>query len=161
MGYETLIAWLGPQFGNYLRPTMVMVNALLVNPLNNLTMVAIWAIAGLLGGMIAGKKAGAFVVGLVSWLSCFAVLAFCVVQLFLGGLDLGSLPPVPPGESLVYVLSVPLVQSAVGSLLGLISGSGGTPDFASLIVPVLVWFFVPLIIVTVAAIIGGTIRKKE
>jgi len=138
-----------------------MVNTMLVNPLNNLTMVAIWAIAGLVGGMIAGKKAGAFGIGLLAWLSCLGILAFCGVQLFMSGLNLGTLPPVPPGESLVSVLSIPIVQSAIGSLLGLISGIGGTPDLTALIMPVLIWFFTPLIIVTVTAIIGATIRKKE
>jgi hypothetical protein len=79
----------------------------------------------------------------------------------MSGLNLGTLPPVPPGESLVSVLSIPIVQSAIGSLLGLISGIGGTPDLTALIMPVLIWFFTPLIIVTVTAIIGATIRKKE
>lgn len=140
---------------------MVMVNSMLVNPLNNLTMVAIWAVAGLVGGMIAGKKAGAFVVGLLTWLCCLGILAFCVIQIISSGFSLGSLPPVPPGESLVNILSIPLIQSAVGSLLGLISGMGGSPDLTALLAPLLLWFFTPLIIVTVAAVIGGAIRKKE
>lgn len=140
---------------------MVMVNTLLVNPLNNLTMVAVWAVAGLVGGIIAGKKAGAFVVGLLTWLCFLGMTAFCAFQLFTSGLNFGSLPPIPPGQSLVYILSIPLIQSAIGSLLGLISGGGGSINLAAILVPVLVWFLTPLIVVTVAAIIGATIRKKE
>jgi hypothetical protein len=140
---------------------MVMVNSMLVNPLNNLTMVAVWAVAGLVGGMIAGKKAGAFVVGLLTWLCFLGMTAFCAFELIMSGFSFGSLPPIPPGQSLVYILSIPLVQSAVGSLLGLISGSGGSINFTAIIMPVLVWFLTPLIVVTVAAIIGATIRKKE
>jgi len=144
-----------------MRPTLVLVNAMLVNPLNNWVMTAIWVIAGLVGGMIAGTKAGGFVVGLVTWLSCLGILVFCAVQLLMGGLSLGSLPPLPPGSSLVDVLTIPLVQSAITEVLALISGGGGGFDPVALILPLVVYFLVPIIIVTVAGVIGAVIRKKE
>lgn len=161
LGYNTIIQWLAPQLGNYIRPALVMVNALLLNPLNNWVMVAIWAGAGLLGGMIAGTKAGAFVVGLVTWFCCMLILAFCVVQLFVGGLNLGALPPIPPGTSIVDILSIPLVKSAIGDVLALIAGGGGGLDPLSLILPMVIYLVVPIIVVTVSGIIGATIRKKE
>lgn len=138
-----------------------MVNALLLNPLNNWIMVAIWAVAGLVGGMIAGTKAGAFVVGLVTWFCCMGILAFCVVQLFFGGINLGSLPPMPPGSSLVDILTIPLVQSAISDVLALIAGGGGGLDPLALIMPMVIYIVVPIIIVTVAGVIGAIIRKKE
>ncbi len=163
-GYNTLILWLSPQLGNYVRPTMVLVNAVLVNPLNNWIMVAIWAAAGFIGGVIAGTKKGAFVVGLFTWLSVLLILVFCVYQLFTAGLDLGSLPPMPPGTSITDLLGIPLIQSIFSELLVLIggmSGGGGGLDIMAILTPILIWLFTPVIVVIVAGIIGASVRPKE
>ncbi|MBN2229013.1 MAG: hypothetical protein JW779_05420 [Candidatus Thorarchaeota archaeon] len=161
-GYNTLILWLSPQLGNYVRPTMVLVNAVLVNPLNNWIMVAIWAAAGFVGGLVAGTKKGAFVVGLFAWLSVILILVFCVYQLITAGFDLGTLPPLPPGTSITDLLSIPLVQSIFSELLVLIGGmSGGGLDILSILTPILIWLFTPVIVVIVAGIIGATVRPKE
>ncbi len=139
-----------------------MVNALLVNPLNNVIMVAIWAIAGLVGGIIAGTKKGAFVVGLLTWLSCIGILVFCAFQLFQSGVELGTLPPMPQGGSIVDVLSIPLVQSLIGDLLGIIGlGSGGEPDIMAILTPLVIYLIVPVVVVIIAGMIGATIRPKE
>jgi hypothetical protein len=161
-GYNTLILWLSPQLGNYVRPAMVLVNAVLVNPLNNLLMVGIWAAAGFVGGVIAGTKKGAFVVGLFAWLTVVLLLGFCVVQLFTAGVNLGSLPPMPPDTSIVDLLGIPLVQSIFGQLFTLIGGmSGGGLDIMAILTPLIIWFLTPVIIVIVAAIIGAVVRPKE
>ncbi len=162
-GYNTLILWLSPQLGNYVRPTMVLVNAVLVNPLNNWLMVAIWAAAGFVGGMIAGTKKGAFVVGLFTWLSVILILVFCVYQLFTTGSGLGSIPPIPPGTSITDILGIPLVQSIFDELLVLIGGfsGGGGLDIMALLTPILIWLFTPVIVVIVAGMIGATVRPKE
>ena len=163
-GYETLILWLSHQLGNYVRPSMVLVNIILVNPLNNLMMVAIWGIAGFIGGVLAGTKKGAFVVALFAWITTLLLLAFSVFQLISAGLNLGSLPPIPPGTSLAEVLGIPLVQSLIGELLTLIGGFGGGMgglDIIAIITPVVIWIVTPLIVVIVAGIIGATVRPKE
>ncbi|NWF95481.1 MAG: hypothetical protein HXY34_05025 [Candidatus Thorarchaeota archaeon] len=162
-GYNTLVLWLAPQLGNYVRPTFVMVNAMLVNPLNNPVMVAVWAGAGLVGGMMAGTKGGAVVVAIFTWLSCLLILAYCVIQLVIGGINLGTIPPIPPGESLTSVLGIPLVQSAITDLIPLIAGGGGggMPDLQSIIMPFVIYLLVPVIVITVTAIIGSIIRPKE
>ncbi|NHJ14309.1 MAG: hypothetical protein EAX95_11570 [Candidatus Thorarchaeota archaeon] len=125
-------------------------------------MFAIWAAAGFVGGVIAGTKKGAFVVGLVTWLSCLGILIFSVVQLFQAGLDFGSIPPLPPGSSILDVLGIPLVQSAIGELLPLIGGmSGGSFDIFALLLPIITWFLVPVITIIVAGILGAMVRPKE
>ncbi len=161
-GYNTLILWLSPQLGNYVRPAMVLVNAILVNPLNNFLMVGIWAAAGFVGGMIAGTKKGAFVVGLFTWLTTILLLGFCVMQLFTAGINLGSLPPMPPNTSIVDLLGIPLVQSIFAQLFTILGGmSGGGLDIMAILTPLIIWFLTPVIIVIVAAIIGAVVRPKE
>ena len=161
-GYNTLVLWLAPQLGNYIRPTLVLVNAIIVNPLNNWIMVAIWGIAGFLGGIIAGTKKGAFVVGLLTWLSVIGVLAFCVYQLITTGLSLGTLPPIPPGSSIADVLGIPLIQSLITDILSLLgTSSSGMPDITSLIMAIAIYVFTPLIVIIVAGIIGSMVRPKE
>ncbi|MHA1908856.1 MAG: hypothetical protein ACW98Y_16260 [Candidatus Thorarchaeota archaeon] len=163
-GYETLILWLSPQLGNYIRPTLVLVNIILVDPLTNLMMLAIWGIAGFIGGVIAGTKKGAFVVGLFAWLTTVLLLAFSIYQIFTAGLNLGSIPPIPPGTSIAEVLGIPLIQSVIGELLTILGGMGGGGmgiDPISILMTVLIWFVVPIVTVIVTAIIGAVVRPKE
>lgn len=149
--------------GNYVRPTLVMVNLLLVNPMNSFTMIAVWAGAGFVGGMMAGTKKGAFVVGLMVWLACLGIVALCVFLLFQGTMAIGTLV-IPPGSSLIDLLSIPLIQSAIDQVLPMIAGLGTSFDISSimtLILPLLIWFFTPIIVVIVAGILGAVVRPKE
>lgn len=161
-GYNDLIAIFAPQFGNFMRPTVVMVNLILVNPMSNFTMIAIWAGAGFVGGVMAGTKKGAFVVGLMVWLSCFGLIALFVYLLFTGGIALGSFI-VPPGSSIVDILGIPIIQGMIDQILPLLSGLGGfdLSSILTLITPLLMWFFTPVIVVIVAAIVGAVVRPKE
>jgi hypothetical protein len=176
VGYETLIAWWSPQLGNWLRPLIVMMNVLLVNPLSNFTMLAVWGIAGLIGGILAGTKKGAFVVGFMVWLSVILMFVFSIYMLItsMGGLDafgtlFATLPPLPPGTSIAEILGTPIVQmlmdlvlSLAGSILG--GGGGGGLD-ASMIMPLLmqlaIYVFTPVIVVIITGMIGATLRPKE
>lgn len=161
-GYETLILWLSPTLGNYIRPTLLMVSVLIVDPFSNFLMLGIWAGAGILGGVIAGTKKGAFVMGLFVWLTLLVVLVFSVVQLFSAGLDFTALPPMPPGRSIADILGIPLVQSVFDQILALLTGTGsGGPDITALITSVLIWVLTPVITIIVTGMIGATIRPKE
>ena len=57
-----------------------------------------------------------------------------------------------------------MVQGAIDQILPMISGLGGGFDMSSimtLIMPLLIWFFTPIIIVIVTAILGAVVRPKE
>lgn len=141
-----------------------MVNLLLVSPLTNIVMVVLWAGAGFVGGLIAGTKKGAFVVGLLTWLSCIGALVFCFYLILTGGVSLGTFPPIPPGTSLVDILSIPILQDMIAQLLPLIGGiggGGGMPDITTLILPLVMWIVVPVIVIIVAGIVGAIVRPKE
>lgn len=148
-------------------------NLLLVNPMSNFTMVAIWAGAGFIGGIMAGTKKGAFVVGLVTWLSCLALAGLLVYIFFTQGLfdnlftALTSFV-VPPGSSIANIIGIPLIQGVLTEVLPLISsifgGGGGGLDMTSLftiLTPFLIWFFTPAIVVIIGAIVGAVVRPKE
>lgn len=139
-----------------------MVNLILVNPMSNFTMIAIWAGAGFVGGLMAGTKKGAFVVGLMTWLSCLVLIALCVYLIFQAGISLGSFV-VPPGSSIVDILGIPLIQGMIDQILPLLSGIGGfdLSSLLTLLTPLLIWFFTPVIVVIVAAIVGAVVRPKE
>jgi hypothetical protein len=139
-----------------------MVNLMLVNPMNNITVVLIWAGAGLIGGMMAGTKAGGFVVGFMTWLSCLGLIMLCVYLIFQSGIALGSFV-VPPGSSLTDILSIPLIQGMIDQFLPLITGlgGGGGLDITALLTPLIIWFLSPLIVVLIFGVVGGAVRKKE
>ncbi len=132
--------------------------------MSNFTMIAIWAGAGFVGGLMAGTKKGAFVVGLVTWLSCLALIALCVYLIFSAGISLGSFI-VPPGSSLVDILGIPVIQGMIDQILPLLSGLGGMSfdisTILTLITPLLIWFFTPVIVVIIAAMVGAVVRPKE
>ena len=140
-----------------------MVNLLLVNPMNSFIMVAVWAGAGFIAGIMAGTKKGAFVVGLMVWLACLGVAVLCVYLLIQDGLALGALV-IPPGSSLIDLLGIPLIQGAIDQILPMISGLGGGFDMSSimaLLMPLVIWFLTPIIIVIVTGILGAVVRPKE
>jgi hypothetical protein len=143
-----------------------MVNILVVNPLGNLLMVAIWIIAGLVGGIMSGTKKGGILIAFMTWFSCIAIGAFCLIQFLmpiLEGTISISMPPIPPGTSLADILSIPLVQSFVSDLPGLLSsiGGGSGPDIVGLVMSVAVYVLSPLIIAIIGGIVGAVLRPKE
>jgi hypothetical protein len=161
-GYNTLIQWLAPQLGNYTRPTLVMVNAMLVNPLTNITMFLIWAVGGFVGGIMAGTKKGAIAVGIFTWICCLGILGFSIWQMISDGFSFGAFPPLPPGSSIIDLLTIPLVQSIIGELLPLLAGmSGGAFNPMAMILPLVIWLVVPIVTVCVAGVIGAMVRPKE
>ena len=113
---------------------------------------------------MAGTKKGAFVVGLMTWLSCLALIALCVYLIFQAGISMGSFV-VPPGSSLVDILGIPLIQGMIDQIMPLLSGIGGmgfdVSSIMTLLTPLLLWFFTPVIVVIVAAIVGAVVRPKE
>ena len=126
-------------------------------------MLAVWAGAGFIGGMMAGTKKGAFVVGLMVWLACLGIVALCVFLLIQGGLALGSFV-IPPGSSLIDLLSIPLIQGAIDQILPMIGGLGSGFDMSSimsLLMPLVIWFLTPVIVVIIAGILGAVVRPKE
>jgi hypothetical protein len=161
-GYELLIQWLAPSLGNYIRPTLVLVSVLLVNPTTNITMALVWAVAGLLGGVIAGTKKGAIIVALITWISCLGILGFCVYNIWTTGLDFGSIPPLPAGYSIVDILTIPLVRGLIADIFSMVSGfsGGGSASIVSMIMPFLIYVFSPVIISIAAGICGAIVRPK-
>ena len=142
-----------------------MVNLKLVNPMSNFTMIAVWAGAGFVGGVMAGTKKGAIVVGVVTWLSCLALIALCVYLIFQAGISMGSFV-VPPGSSLVDILGIPIIQGMIDQVLPLVSGLFGGGGFdpsaiMTLLTPFLIWFFTPVFVVCIAAVVGAVVRPKE
>lgn len=143
-----------------------MVNLLLVNPLTNITMMAVWAGAGFVGGVMAGTKKGAFVVGFMTWLSCIGALVFCVYLIFSGGVSFTMLGEAlmtgpPAGTSLADLLGIPLLQDLLTQFVSILSGGGFSPDIVAIVTPFIIWLLVPVIVVIVAGIIGAIVRPKE
>lgn len=130
-------------------------------------MVAIWAGAGFIGGVMAGTKKGAFVVGLMAWLSCWVLFGMFGYLMIQGGLALGSFV-IPPGSSFIDILGIPVFQDLIDQVMPLVSGilgGGGISldpmSLLMLISPLLLWIFTPLIVVVIAGIVGAIVRRKE
>ena len=167
--YETLIMITLPQLGIWIKPILVMVNLLIVNPLTNPIAFILWIAAGFIGGVIAGTKKGGVVVGIVAWLSCLLIVVFSGFMILQSGADLGAIfnITVPPGYSLADLLGIPILQDVANYLilpmLGLTGGGGGFgfDMILQLLLPLIIFFFVPVFTVCIAAVIGAAVRPRE
>ncbi len=115
---------------------------------------------------MSGTKKGGILIAFMTWFSCIAIGAFCLIQFLmpiLEGTISISMPPIPPGTSLADILSIPLVQSFVSDLPGLLSsiGGGSGPDIVGLVMSVAVYVLSPLIIAIIGGIVGAVLRPKE
>ena len=166
--YETLIMITLPQLGIWIKPILVMVNLLIVNPLTNPIAFILWIAAGFIGGVIAGTKKGGVVVGIVAWLSCLLIVVFSGFMILQSGADLGAIfnITVPPGYSLADLLGIPILQDFFSTLLlpmllGGMSGGFSFDMILQLLLPMIIFFFVPVFTVCIAAVIGAAVRPRE
>ena len=167
--YETLIMVTLPQLGIWIKPILVMLNLLIVNPLSNPIAFILWIAAGFIGGVIAGTKKGGVVVGIVAWLSCLLIVIFSGFMILQSGAGIGDIfnITVPPGYSLADLLGIPILQDVANYLilpmLGLTGGGGGFgfDMILQLLLPLIIFFFVPVFTVCIAAVIGAAVRPRE
>jgi hypothetical protein len=116
---------------------------------------------------MSGTKKGGVLIAFMTWLSCIAIGAFCLIQFLMPILDGSitmSMPPIPPGTSLADILSIPIVQSFISDLPGLLSsmgGGGSGPDITGLVMSVALYVISPLVIVIIGGIVGAILRPKE
>ncbi len=165
IGFNMVVEWLAPYTNDYLRPTLVLVYAIFVDPIGYPLMAGVWAGALFIGGLIAGTKKGAVAVAFITFLTNLGLLAFSAYNLFkyllAGGFSLTNIPPFPEGFSIAEVLASPVIGNVVDAFLT-IGGTGGTSTgLQTLLVSIAIMLVVPLIIGIIAGIIGASIRPKE
>ncbi|MFW9934110.1 MAG: hypothetical protein ACFFDU_01090 [Candidatus Thorarchaeota archaeon] len=175
--YNSIILWLAPYFGPWLRFLLMYVFLIFANPIHFVTNIGIWAVIGIITGLFVRSIWGAipvviFIFGLAFLMLIIGLVAMIIPLLLSGGggLDpVGMLSNIPPNVSLFDILGAPVIGPLIDSLTGGIGDliGGGTPDpnaflgliqgfiVNTIILPAVLNF----IILLVTAMIGGFIGR--
>lgn len=132
-----IIDWLAPLFGESLRVLLSMLFILFGNPFKFTTLALMWAVIGLLCGLIVRKITGSLisawlVYGITFFVALVSALGIVEVVLDLGILQrpeslLALMPPIPPGVSLNTILNAPIIGYLFKTLQETSLSSMGSP----------------------------------
>ncbi len=175
--YNSIILWLAPFFGPWLRFFLMYLFLIFASPMTFLPIIGIWAAIGFITGLFVRSIWGAIPVAMVIFTLTFLMLivgliAMIVPLLLAGGAGidpLAMLSNIPPNTSLFDVLDAPVIGPIINAITGGIGDliGGGIPDPGNLlallqsilmniiILPAVINF----IILVVTMMIGGFIGR--
>ena len=125
-GLREVSDWLSPVLGVHFNTMIVALFLVFTNPLTYLPLLYLWSFAGFLGGLIAGGKIRrGFLVGMTVFLSTLGALGLAALAIYqnVNLSTLSSLPPPPPGFSIISATTGPVAGDIIPIL---IQGTGPT-----------------------------------
>jgi hypothetical protein len=166
-----MISWLGPVFGTSLHILLAMIYLLFADPFKETTLAVIWAVVGLVTGLVVRKRIAGLLTGIQVYptMLVFVGLAgFRMYKIFEGmNITLANVlfafPPTPKGATLSAILKAPLISdifakvqatpiTSLGQIMPLVTDLATTlilPNIAK-----------NLAIVAVLALVGGEIGYR-
>ncbi|TMI57451.1 hypothetical protein E6H18_04815 [Candidatus Bathyarchaeota archaeon] len=112
--------WLSPVLGVHFNTMIVALFLVFTNPLTYPPLLYLWTFAGFLGGLIAGGKIRrGFLVGMTVYLSTLGALGLAALAIYqnVNLSTLSSLPPPPPGFSIISVTTGPVAGDIIPLLI--------------------------------------------
>jgi len=169
-GYNALVDWLGPIFGLPLVFVFSSLYVLFADPFKFTFIAILWAVVGLIGGMIIRKRVGSVATVLSVYSAQLSVLSLAAYGLFdvvrnHGILSnpvniLNLLPPVPQGASLATIMNAPVVSEVYAQIQGLSFTSFNPEIIIDILLNTVVLSVVKnLVILSVAALVGCELGK--
>ncbi len=125
-GLREVSDWLSPVLGVHFNTMIVALFLVFTNPLTYPPLLYLWTFAGFLGGLIAGGKIRrGFLVGMTVFLSTLGALGLAALAIYqnVNLSTLSSLPPPPPGFSIISATTGPVAGDIIPIL---IQGTGPT-----------------------------------
>jgi hypothetical protein len=137
LGYATLHGslllicdWLGPILGSPLTSALTVLYLLLADPLEFISIAALWLGVAFLGGVIIRRRVGAALTMLLVFILLLPALGLSAFELFQrasslglevsGGNPLEVLPPLPEGLSVATFFEAPIIGKALETVMELI-----------------------------------------
>lgn len=175
--YNNIILWLAPYFGPWLRFFLMYMYLIFANPIQNVAIIGIWAVIGIIAGLFVRSIWGAipvaiFIHGLAFLMLIIGIVAMIIPLLTGGGSfdPIGMMSSIPPNVSLFDILGAPvigpLIEAFTGGIGDLIGGGGATDPTAllgliqgyivnTIVLPAILNY----IILMVTTVIGGFIGR--
>jgi hypothetical protein len=119
-GLRQVSDWLSPVLGVHFNTMIVALFLVFTNPLTYPPLLYLWTFAGFLGGLIAGGKIRrGFLVGMTVYLSALGALGLAALAIYqnVNLSTLSSLPPPPPGFSIVSATTGPVTGDIIPILI--------------------------------------------
>jgi len=119
-GLREVSDWLSPVLGVHFNTMIVALFLVFTNPLTYPPLLYLWTFAGFLGGLIAGGKIRrGFLVGMTVYLSTLGALGLAALAIYqnVNLSTLSSLPPPPPGFSIISATSGPVAGDIIPILI--------------------------------------------
>lgn len=119
-GLREVSDWLSPVLGVHFNTMIVALFLVFTNPLTYPPLLTLWAIAGFIGGLVAGGKIRrGFLVGMTVFLSTLGALGLSALIIYQNTnlSALSGLSPPPPGFSIISVTTGPVARDIIPILL--------------------------------------------
>src|SRR3989454_4309055 len=119
-GLREVSDWLSPVLGVHFNTMIVALFLVFTNPLTYPPLLYLWTFAGFLGGLIAGRKIRrGFLVGMTVFLSTLGALGLAALAIYqnVNLSTLSSLPPPPPGFSIISATTGPVTGDIIPILI--------------------------------------------
>jgi uncharacterized protein (DUF2062 family) len=119
-GLRRVSDWLSPVLGVHFNTMIVALFLVFTNPLTYPPLLYLWSFAGFLGGLIAGGKIRrGFLVGMTVFLSTLGALGLAALAIYqnVSLSTLSSIPPPPPGFSIISATTGPVSGDIIPILL--------------------------------------------
>ncbi len=119
-GLREVSDWLSPVLGVHFNTMIVALFLVFTNPLTYPPLLYLWTFAGFLGGLIAGGKIRrGFLVGMTVYLSTLGALGLAALAIYqnVNLSTLSSLPPPPPGFSIISAATGPVAGDIIPILI--------------------------------------------
>src|SRR2546425_3066653 len=119
-GLRQVSDWLSPVLGVHFNTMIVALFLVFTNPLTYPPLLYLWTFAGFLGGLIAGGKIRrGFLVGMTVFLSTLGALGLAALAIYqnVNLSTLSSLPPPPPGFSIISATTGPVTGDIIPILI--------------------------------------------
>jgi hypothetical protein len=119
-GLREVSDWLSPVLGVHFNTMIVALFLVFTNPLTYPPLLYLWSFAGFLGGLIAGGKIRrGFLVGMTVYLSALGALGLAALAIYqsVNLSTLSSLPPPPPGFSIISATTGPVTGDIIPILI--------------------------------------------
>ncbi|MEM2969724.1 MAG: hypothetical protein QXR63_02185 [Candidatus Bathyarchaeia archaeon] len=170
-GFQIVINWFGPVFGQFLTPTLMLVFVLIAPAIKYSTVLVAYVISGFACGAVGkGGIKRSILLAVLVFLTLFLVIAanvFPIAKVFVfSSFKLTSFPSTPPGTSIIDLLSLPLVSDYLPSILeNMFRGASDGMDvrsdiFLGVAVLILINMLINFIILCISSIIGGLTTSK-
>ena len=172
--YKILADWLGPLLGSHIYTMFTFIYLILANPFRYTTVAITWIIVGLLIGIISGKKLGASITALFTWLTTLPLLAASIAGIYLNLESIGIsnkevteiisiIPTIPSQLTFNKLFQIPIFSDIFFQLIETIPRIEETTDPSAILMelasPHLVSIAAKPVLIITSAILGAAISS--